>query len=344
MNECNILIIGPAWIGDMIMSQSLYKLLKQKNLSVNIDVLAPEWTWPLLKCMPEVREPLLMTLKHGELNLSERYRIGQMLRARHYTQAIILPNSWKSALIPWMARITKRTGWRGEARYGLINDLRVLDKKQYPLMVEQYLALGLVRGASLPEQYEYPQLKVTNEQVMQVLAKFSLSQQQVVGRKILALCPGSQYGDAKNWPAEHFAEVAKSKIKEDWDIWLFGAQGDTSSGEKIQQATQNRCTNFIGKTQLEDVISLISLSKMVISNDSGLMHVAAALNIPLIAIYGSSSPQFTPPLSHHKKILSLHLACSPCFKRQCPYGHYRCLKELKPQIVLEAMNDLMEIA
>jgi len=340
MNIENILIIGPSWIGDMMMSHSLYQLIKQQKPFANIDVLATGWTFPLLQRMPEVRESFAMPLTHGQLGLVMRYRIGRKLRDRHYDQAIILPNSWKSALIPWVANIPQRTGWRGEMRYGLINDLRVLDKKKYPLLVEQYLALGLPAKQPLPQPYPYPRLQVIQRQLESTLEKFPFLKERKESRPVLALCPGAQYGLAKNWPAEHFAQVAREKHQEGWDIWLLGASGDMSMGRAIQDQSQGCCINFIGQTTLSDVLDLLAMAACVITNDSGLMHVAAALDIPLIAIYGSSTPQFTPPLSSRAKILSLNLACSPCFQRECPHGHYRCLRELTPSLVLEVMNEL----
>lgn len=335
-----ILVIGPSWIGDMIMSQSLYMLLKQNDPAVTIDVLAPAWTWALLNSMPEVHEPLLMPFAHGQFKPFQRYLLGKMLQSRHYHQAIVLPNSWKSALIPWFAKIPKRTGWRGEMRYGLLNDLRILDSKRYPLMVEQYLALGLPANEPLPQHEPQPHLRLWPQTLEKILTKHALSPMPLKNQKTLILCPGSQYGPAKNWPDHYFAEVAEAKIAEGWQVWLLGASNAVSSGEIIQTKTQHRCMNFIGKTTLEDVIGLLSLAHVVVSNDSGLMHIAAALNIPLIALYGSSSPSFTPPLSQKATILNQHLPCSPCFKRICPKGHYRCLLDLKPELVLRTINDL----
>lgn len=340
MSEKNILIIAPAWVGDVIMSQSLYKLLKQQDPRVYIDVMALAWAFPLLKCMPEVREALLMPIGHGKFQWHERYRLGKSLRSRGYHQAIVLPNSWKSALIPWFAKIPQRTGWKGEMRYGLLNDMRTLDQKRYPLLVERYMALGVSPKSALPEIYPYPQLQVFQQQIELLFGRFPLLKTQKAQGKILALCPGAQYGPAKNWPEEYFAEVAKMKMNEGWAVWLFGSNNDLPRGEKIQQITHDRCVNLVGKTTLDEVIGLLSLADAVISNDSGLMHLAAALNVPLVAVYGSSSPQFTPPLSPQAKVLRKSLACSPCFKRQCRYGHYRCLREITPSLVADALAEM----
>jgi len=334
---CNTLIVGPAWVGDMVMSQSLYLLLKQQNPDLNIDVLAPAWTRPLLERMPEVREALSMPLGHGDFNLKARYQLGKSLRERHYDQAIVLPNSFKSALVPFFAKIPKRTGWRGEMRYGLLNDLRILDKTRYPLMIERFMALGLPKNESLTKPYPFPKLKIAEKSVEQVKEKFAIT----TSTPILALCPGAKFGPSKRWPAEYFAEVADYGLKQGWQVWLFGAQEEQVATEVIQAQTQRQCVDFAGKTSLAEAIDLLSLSSLVVTNDSGLMHIAAALDRPLIAIYGSSSPDFTPPLSHQVEILSLGLECSPCFKRECPLGHWKCMRDLKPERVIKVVETWM---
>jgi len=330
-----ILIIGPAWVGDMVMAQSLFKLLKQQNADVRIDVLAPAWTFSLLQCMPEISEALEIPLTHGEFKLRARYQLGKKLREKAYDEAIVLPNTFKSALIPWFAKIPKRTGWIGECRYGLLNDIRRLDKARYPLMIEQFMALGLPQGVALPKIYPYPAFRVTPSSQQAVL-----DQHQPLwrGKPILALCAGAEFGPSKRWPETYFAEVANQKIQEGWDVWLFGSPKDRPVTEKIMALTENRCENISGRTVLSETIALLSLVSGVVTNDSGLMHIAAALKKPLIAVYGSTSETFTPPLSADAKVLKLKLECQPCFARVCPLGHHRCMQELKPVAVLSAMT------
>lgn len=330
-----ILIIGPAWVGDMVMAQSLFKLLEQRDADTAIDVLAPAWTFPLLSRMPEVTQAIEMPMTHGEFKLRERYRLAKQLHTRGYDQAIVLPNSFKSALIPWFANIPKRSGWLGEFRYLLLNDIRYPDKKRYPLMIEQFMALGLLPEAALPVQYPYPELRISKASQHAALAKHKSIWP---GRPVLALCAGAEYGPSKRWPEEYYAQVANKMMAEGWDVWLFGSEKDRPITDKIMSLTGNACENISGRTELAETIDLLSLVTGVVTNDSGLMHIAAALKKPLIALYGSTSPAFTPPLSSDAKVLKLNLDCQPCFERHCSLGHHHCMRGLSPDLVLSAMT------
>ena len=335
-----ILIVGPSWVGDMVMAQTLFQCLKQRHPECEIDVLAPDWSRPILERMPEVRAALSLPLGHGVIDLATRRRIGKSLVGQ-YDQAILLPNSLKSALVPWFAGIPKRTGWKGEMRYGLLNDIRTLDKDSYPLMIERFMALAYEPGAALSQPYPQPRLVIDEASRDAALAKFELQ----LDRPVLALCPGAEFGEAKRWPAEHYAKVAEIKIREGWQVWLFGSKNDHTGGEDIRMrlipGLREEVSNLSGQTSLAEAIDLMSAATAVVSNDSGLMHVAAALNRPLVAVYGSTSPGFTPPLADRVEIVRLGLECSPCFDRTCRYGHYNCLRELKPRPVIEALDRLV---
>ncbi|QLC73521.1 lipopolysaccharide heptosyltransferase II [Pseudomonas sp. LPB0260] len=335
-----ILIVGPSWVGDMVMAQTLFQCLKQRHGDCDIDVLAPEWSRPILERMPEVRRALSFPLGHGVLQLATRRRIGKSLVGQ-YDQAILLPNSLKSALVPFFAGIAKRTGWKGEMRYGLLNDVRKLDKQRYPLMIERFMALAFEPGAQLPRPYPRPSLQIEAASRDAALGRFALS----LDRPVLALCPGAEFGEAKRWPSEHYARVAEAKIRAGWQVWLFGSKNDHPVGEDIRArlipGLREEAVNLAGETSLAEAIDLLSCATAVVSNDSGLMHVAAALNRPLVAVYGSTSPQFTPPLAEQVEIVRLGLECSPCFDRTCRFGHYNCLRELAPQPVLEALDRLV---
>ncbi|KXJ33408.1 MULTISPECIES: lipopolysaccharide heptosyltransferase II [Pseudomonas] len=336
----NILIIGPSWVGDMVMAQTLFVCLKRQHPDCQIDVLAPEWSRPLLERMPEVREALSFPLGHGAFELATRRRIGQQLRGR-YDQAILLPNSLKSALVPYFAGIPKRTGWRGEMRFGLLNDIRTLDKARYPLMIERFMALAYAPGAELPKPYPKPRLAIDPASRDAALERFGLS----LDRPVLALCPGAEFGEAKRWPAEHYAAVADARLRQGWQVWLFGSQKDAPGGEEIREwvtpGFEEDVYNLAGRTSLAEAIDLLSCASAVISNDSGLMHVAAALDRPLVAVYGSTSPGFTPPLASQVEVVRLGLECSPCFDRTCRFGHYDCLRLLQPSLVQEALGRLV---
>lgn len=333
-----ILIISPTWIGDIVISQSLLKYIKQRSSETIIDVIAPAWSHELYSVMPEVNEIFTMPLGHAQFQLRKRWRLGK-IRNKKYHQAIILPNSWKSAIIPFAAHIPLRTGWLGEMRFGLLNDWRILNKKKFPLMVQRFLALGNTKTANIQNldwKTFKPYLKIGNQDTKKFKKLFPLKE-----KPLLILCPGAAFGPAKCWPAEYFAEIANYKKSKAWQIILLGSNSDESMGKKIQELTNNDCINLIGKTTLLEALGILSFANLVISNDSGLMHLTAALDRPLIALYGSSSPEFTPPLSVKAKIIYLKLSCSPCFERICPLVHLNCLKQLTPQIVINAIQDLI---
>ena len=329
-----LLVVGPSWVGDMVMAQSLFKLIKQRSPETDIDVLAPPWSRALLARMPEVRAAVESPLRHGELGLGSRYRIGTQLRRSHYHQAIVLPNSLKSALIPWWAKIPRRTGYLGELRWGLLNDVRKLDELAMPQTVQRFAALGCEGSADLPDPLPRPVLEVKPDDVDRGLQRLGIGRP---SRPVLALCPGAEYGSAKRWPVEYFVQLADAIGDQEWQVWIFGSAQDAVQGRQIAAQTNTACLDLIGKTTLAEAVDLMSLASVVVSNDSGLMHVAAALDCKLVALFGSSSPDITPPLHPLAKVLCLALECSPCFARECPLGHRQCLRDIKPEQVLRAI-------
>ncbi len=330
--ETRFLIIGPSWVGDMVLAQSLFKVIKQRHANARVEVLAPAWTLPLLARMPEVDDSIALPFGHGELAFGARVRLGRSLRGRHYDRAIVLPNSLKSALVPFAAGARRRTGFVGELRYGLLNDIRRLDKRALPRTVDRFVALGIEADEPLPP-IPNPRLREDRSNAEAALARLGRG---TPGTPVLGLCPGAEYGPAKRWPAEHYAEVARAKLEAGWEVWLFGSDKDAAVTRAIQAQTAGRCLDLAGQTTLTEAIDLLALSTAVVTNDSGLMHVAAALGRPLIALYGSSDPRHTPPMSERATVLYLGLECSPCFERECPLGHRRCLVDLHPRRVLEA--------
>lgn len=342
-----ILIVGPSWVGDMVMAQALFISLQADaralGQTLNIDVLAPVWSRPLLERMPEVRRAIDLPFQHGELNLLGRYRLGHALRKEGYAQVILLPNSLKSALLPIFARIPKRTGWRGEARGLLLNDVRDLDKEAMPLMVQRFVALGRADGDALPNPLPRPRLVTAVDSVESAVQAMALQRD----RPVLAICPGAEFGDAKQWPAAHYASISSQLIAKGWQVWIMGSAKDNAVANHILselgEPERIACHDLTGRTSLAQALDLMSVAKAVVSNDSGLMHVAAALDRPVVAIYGSSSADFTPPLTDQVQLLSIDIDCRPCFERVCPLGHKRCLVDLNPELVLAALARLVDI-
>ncbi|AXK40020.1 lipopolysaccharide heptosyltransferase II [Crenobacter cavernae] len=332
-----ILVIGPSWVGDSVMAQPLYRRLAERHPGVEIDVFAPAWTLPLLARMPEVRASHLNPFGHGQLRLAERWRVARKLRREGYDQVIVLPNSLKSALIPFFAGIRLRTGFIGESRYGLLNDARELDEKALPMMVERFCALGEGAGQAIARPIPHPHLVVDPASQLAALTRLGLSRD----KPAVAFCPGAEYGPAKRWPARHFAELAHRFAEAGYQVWLFGSNKDKEVGDEIVNLSGGSAVNLCGRTGLDEAIDLIGLAELAVCNDSGLMHVAAALDKPLVALYGSSSPDFTPPLSDRAQIVSLNLECSPCFERNCPFGHTDCLEKLLPDPVWQAAIKLL---
>ena len=332
------LVVGPSWVGDMLMAQSLFKALAARHPGLALDVLAPAWSHGILARMPEVRRALVAPFAHGRFGLGERWRLGRELSREGYDQAIVLPNSWKSALVPFFAGIPLRTGYLGEFRHGLLNDRRRLDPRAMPRLVERYSALAAPAGAASSQVPTAPQplLAVHPDAQKASLARLGLQRD----RRILALCPGAEFGPAKRWPEAHYAAVAHAKLEQGWQVWLFGSAKDSPVTEAIDQLSGGACANLAGRTSLEETVDLLACAAAVVSNDSGLMHIAAAVDVPVIAVYGSTDPGYTPPYSDRAQVVRLGLECSPCFKRECPLGHLDCLNKLGPERVLAVLDDL----
>jgi heptosyltransferase-2 len=333
MEDIRALIVAPAWIGDTVMAQPLFMRLRRSTPGLKLDALAPPWVAPILSRMPEISGIIDNPFLHGELSLGKRFALGRRLARRNYRRAYVLPNSIKSALPPFFAGIPERVGFTGEARYGLINRRHTLDENALPRMVERFAQLAQAPGSPLERPVEPPRLASTAAQQAQTLETLHMERPP----RVAAFCPGAEYGPAKRWPARHFAALADALAERGCAVWLLGSPRDRQAGDEIVRlAVREKPRNFCGQTTLAQAIDLIAASDFVVCNDSGLMHVAAALDKPLAAIYGSSSPDFTPPLSDRAAIVKLPLDCSPCFARKCPLGHLDCLNQLEPRRVLDA--------
>jgi len=336
VNEPRALVVGPSWVGDMVMAQSLFQLLKARRPDRPIDVIAPAVTAVLLARMPEVAYAIPLNLPHGRLALRQRLALGWGLRHHHYEQAFILPRSYKAALPAWASGARRRTGFLGEGRWGILNDIRSEPKDHKLRTVDRFLLLGAEPGETPPKPVP-PRLLTDADNGRRILTGLGLPTE----GPILALCPGAEYGPAKRWPAHHFAALANIYRDRGWQVWLLGGPRDQEIARAIQALSDKACVDFTGRTSLLDAVDLLGLATAVVSNDSGLMHVAASLSRPLVAVFGSSDPEHTPPLDAHAIALSLHLSCSPCFARTCPLGHLQCLAGLLPARVDAAIGDAL---
>jgi heptosyltransferase-2 len=335
MTSAATLVVGPSWVGDMVMAQSLFKLLQSRYPERALDVLAPGWSLPVVARMPEVRTGLAAETNHGELSLARRRQIGHRLQGK-YDQAIVLPRSLKSALVPWFANIPQRTGFRGEMRYGLLNDIRPFDAAMLDQTVKRYLALGLRPGEQLPP-VPYPRLDTSAENQQSIIRRLGLD----TDKSLVSFMPGAEFGPAKCWPLEQFGELARLLTGAGKRIWILGSGKDRAAGDAIAASAKagTGVLNLCGQTSLEEVIDVLALTEHAVSNDSGLLHVAAAVGVKVHAIYGSSTPDFTPPLTDNKDIHYLRLECSPCFKRECPLGHLNCLRKIDAAVVFSAIME-----
>lgn len=336
------LVVGPNWVGDMIMAHSLITYLKSKRASDPLHVLAPTWSLDVARRMAGVDQVIELPFDHGELHLKRRWQFARQLKYSKYRRAFVLPNSWKSALIPWMAGIPRRIGWRGEHRYKLLTDHRLLYPERFPRMVDRYLALAFpanlaLSANQLPEAPEYPVLTVDEVRQDELLSGFSLDRS-----RLIALCPGAEFGPAKQWPLERYALMAERLAAAGHQVMLMGSDKDREDTETIVQAVtpkhQEALVNLAGQTSLLDAIDLIGAAQGVVSNDSGLMHVAAATRRPLVALFGPSSPAHTPPLSDNASVVTHAIPCHPCFERTCPLHHQACLSEVTVDTVMDALE------
>jgi heptosyltransferase II len=336
-----VLVIAPNWIGDALMAQPLFALLKKLHPRVVIDAVAPAWVAPVLERMPEINRVFATGLGHKKLQLWHRWALASDVRDGNYDAAYILPNSLKSALIPWLAGIRLRIGYLGEHRYGLLNVRHANPPRdERPSMSRHYAALAYTPGVELPDEIPLPRLDSDLNEAARVSNRFTLDTRV----PLVVFCPGAEYGPAKRWPPEHFAALAHM-IRRAFpyaQIVALGSPKDGAAAQAIVDAAPF-VRNLCGQTALGEACALISLATVVVTNDSGLMHVAAALRRPLVALYGSSDPRHTPPLSDTAQVQWLHVECSPCFARECPLGHFKCMRELSPDQVFGPLRDMLSL-
>lgn len=329
-------MIGPAWVGDMVMAQALYKALLHHSNSAEIHVVAPAWSRPLIDRMPEITKVHHLDVKHGEFALSKRYQLGKALRQESFSQALILPRSFKSALVPMFARIPKRVGELGEFRHGLINSVISSNKSKEIPTVSNYLRYAGVNADINQVKSDYaPALMVDSDNQVRVIKAFAISQ----ASPLIACMVGAEYGPSKQWPTHHFVSLIDQLTAQGLEVCILGSQKDAVIGDEIEKSCRHSVNNLCGKTSLLDVIDILASCSVAVSNDSGLMHIAAAVDVPVISMYGATTPAYTPPLHTKAKAFYMRLECSPCWKRTCQYQHYRCLNDILPEQVSKAVLD-----
>ena len=328
------LVIAPQWIGDAVMSEPLLRRLAGRG--EQLAVAALPWVAPVYRAMPQVGEVIELPFAHGRLDWSERKRIAAGLRGRFDT-AYVLPNSLKSALIPWLAHIPRRIGYQGEGRVILLNK-RLPNPAGHPPMVAFYSALA----GPISSGGERPLMKFS------ALALECAAQAAGVdGGAYWVFAPGAEYGPAKCWPADRYAELARGLFAAHGQpVLLLGSGKEAALCEAIAAAAPGACRVLAGKTTLLDAMTLIAAARGVVSNDSGLMHVAAAFGVPQAAVFGSTSPEHTPPLNERARVVwmkdELQLDCAPCFDRVCRFGHTRCLTEVSAARVDAALTSALQ--
>ncbi|MGN0894531.1 MAG: lipopolysaccharide heptosyltransferase II [Succinivibrio sp.] len=339
------LIISPSWLGDLIMAQSLFKTLKKLEPNCSIDIYAPEYTMPILDRMEELDKKFINPFNHGSFNLKLRYLEGKKLRSENYDSVIVLPNSLKSALIGFFAKIPDRRGFKGESRYLILNNIRN-NKEDFPYMVQRYVALAYdkkkVKTAKDLPDFEYPKLTVKP-----LPEKRALELGIDLSRKAMVLGCGANYGPSKLWPVEYFAKVADAWIKKNGCVIGLGSKKDIPTVqaiyEHLDESSKPYFYDIAGKTNLTEALDIVGQSSVAVCNDSGLMHTVAAADIPQVCIFGSTSTNYTPPLSKKAICVESDEPCHPCFKRTCKFGTYACQKKITPDMVIEKLKQFVDI-
>jgi heptosyltransferase II len=324
------LVIAPQWIGDAVMAEPLLARLAARGEQLTVAALP--WVAPALRAMPQVAEVIELPFAHGRLDWTARRQLAATWRGR-FDVAYVLPNSIKAALLPWLARIPLRIGYQGEGRWLLLNR-RLPNPPGRPAMVGFYSALAGPGGdAAARPRLHFAPATVTS----------ATDAAQVQPGHYWVFAPGAEYGPAKCWPADHYAELARAlHARDGLPVLLLGSGKEAALCEQIAQAAPGACRVMAGKTSLLQAMALIGASRGMVSNDSGLMHVAAAFGLPQVAVFGSTSPEHTPPLNPRADVLwlknELGLDCMPCFERSCRFGHTRCLTGVKAPRVLAALD------
>lgn len=332
----NILVITPSWVGDCIMIQPFLALLKKHFTSCKITILAPPWTIDLTRHMIDADDFIECPIPWKKWQIKQRWEMAQEIKKHHFTRAYILPKSIQSALIPFWAKIPIRIGFLGKLRYGLLTHIHPLNPGDMPCVVARFSSLAYDDPSSAPEDGPLPKLFSLENNRRRLLQKLSL----FTSQPVIALCPDAEFGPSKEWPIEHFIQIASYYGIRGYQIWILGSEKAQAYGDQIVQEADTGI-NLCGKATLNEIIDLLGLCNIVISNDSDLMYASIALNRPTIALYGSSTPDRTPLFAQNAHTISVNLPCSPCFRRQCPFKHTNCMAQISPALVKEKIDELL---
>ena len=332
MSEPPILIIPYMWIGDFVRCHTVVRLLRERSPTAAIDVLTTSMVAPLLDYMPGVRKGIVVDLPRKHLALNQHRALARRLRAENYGHALVMPRTWKAAVAPFLAGIPRRTGFVGEGRFGLINDLR-FGERRLPRMADRCAALALAKDERTPSAWPLPELKVPAADCANWRQRLGLAAD---GRPVVALAPGA-VGPSKRWPRESYVELARRLCAEGHWVWVIGGPNEKDLGAEIAARAQIR--DLTGP-DLRNAILALALADVAVSNDSGLLHVAAALGTPAIGIFGPTSAWHWAPLNPIAAVVETTdtLACRPCHKPVCRLGHHRCMRDISVDRVATAIR------
>ncbi|TMJ04771.1 MAG: lipopolysaccharide heptosyltransferase II [Alphaproteobacteria bacterium] len=326
-----ILIVPYMWIGDFVRCHTVVKLLKARFPARPVDVLSTTLCTPLADYMPELRQAIVVDLPRKRLSFAEHKALAARLEREGYGTALVMPRTWKAALAPFLAGIPERIGWLGEWRFGLVNDLRFGERK-LPRMVDQCAALALPAHATLPDTWPLPELRVPAAEVAGWRERIGLAE---AGRPIVALAPGA-VGPSKRWPGAAYGELARRLLAQGNGVWVVGGPAEASLVRIIRDGAPE--VRDLTGTDLRNAILALAAADVAVSNDSGLLHVAAAIGTPTIGIFGPTSPWHWAPLNPIAAAVQQDietLPCQPCHKPTCRMRHHRCMRDISPEHVLE---------
>jgi heptosyltransferase-2 len=322
-----ILIVPYMWIGDFVRCHTVVRLLRERFPECPIDVVTTRMVSPLVDYMPGVRKGIVVDLPRRRLAMAAHHALGRRLRQENYRQVLVMPRTWKSAVAPFLAGISRRTGFAGEARFGLLNDLR-WGERSLPRMIDRCAVLALARGQTPPATWPEPQIVVPPSEIAAWRQRIGADR-----RPAVALAPGA-VGPSKRWPA--YAEVARRLAAENIQVWVLGGPDETALASDIAGPDQAYARNLTGP-DLRNAVLALAAADTAVSNDSGLLHVAAAIGTPTVGIFGPTSPWHWAPLNPLAATVETEspLTCRPCHKPTCRMGHHRCMHDIAPDRVFD---------